>query len=561
MNFDELFALPMPSRLREMADAYFKLLDADNYPVVPPEEITIRSTSLSKDDERCLGTKVAAAPINPKAGVFGFKVVEVEKERCRPVWACDINDYEFPCAPPPIKLHTSSHIASIMAAAEVFLAVDGKSMYDQFPLPVATRAYYVFRTHDQSLASLATLPAGFKHAPGIAQCTSEILGFSTIELNFVTCYIIIHLDNFGFAFTRRPGATDEQMWSDICKRLGEFFKRCALVGFQLNEVKQEDIRSFAHRSLPEQINLLRPLAPQQFTFLGVEYSLSPYGNVKTVAKKTLNKLSAVAAIACPSTNTVNPSLSYRQLAMVVGIIRHVSRILNIKHQDYNLYRSFNECSAKVSERPELWDTQIGTVEAVRLRSLGELIHKILAQHPIPVRRELKLEEAHTIIVDASKWGWGALHFKPNSTQFSVISRAWHSRDYGSSVTAEPQAALAVIRHLNLPKGTSIVVASDHSGLVDSSQAIQAHSYQYHRVLSEITPKWDVHFVFVPGKDNPADAPSRGLQMDTPAATCRALRAAAGAGAAWAYTFHESNPSVMVPTRAQGKDDFFNDMVT
>jgi hypothetical protein len=562
IDYDHLFSLRMPSRLRQTATSYFSLLDAANYPTIPQDEICIRTTSLSKQDELSLGCKVASISSAPRAGVFGFKVAEVEKRRCRPVWACDINDYNFTPKPPPIKLHSSQEIANIMAEAEVFIGVDGKSMYDQFPLPPGTREFYVFRTHSNELAALATLPAGFKYAPGIAQCTSEILGFTEETFEDMICHLIIHLDNFGFAFKRRPGASEAQLWSAICKRFAVFCQRCAHVGFQLNELNMETVASFPSWDAARQRETLRPLAPTTFVFLGVEYNLHEPTNKKRVAQKTLTKLQAVAQITCPSPTSVNPNISYRQLAMVVGIVRHISRVMELKHQDFQLYRVINEMAAKVCAEEALWDQPIGLPAAVRLSTLGTLINKILHLPFIPVRIPLDLDSAHTLIVDASKTGWGALHFRPNQQNFEIVARKWDSRDYGSSVTAEPQAVLAVLRHLNLPSKATVVIASDHSGLVDSSRSVQAHAYQYHRVLAEIGEKWNVHLVFVPGKDNPADAPSRGLPMVIPAGACRALRAAAGAGAAWAYTFLQSPPSVLVPTGDPlGKDDYATDTVT
>ena len=178
-----------------------------------------------------------------------------------------------------------------------------------------------------------------------------------------------------------------------------------------------------------------------------------------------------------------------------------------------------------------------------------------------VRRPLCLDEAHHVFVDASASGWGALHFPPQATHYNTLSGTWSRADYQSSVTAEPQALLLTLRQLNLPHMTTIVVASDHLSLVHTSGAVQAKAYQYFRVLAEVWPQWNLHLVFVPGKYNPADEPSRGLPITTPLSTCLALRAAAGAGAAWAFTFHQENPTVYVPTGTVLKDDYLCDVVT
>ena len=247
--------------------------------------------------------------------------------------------------------------------------------------------------------------------------------------------------------------------------------------------------------------------------------------------------------------------------MLTGIIRHCSRILDYRHQEFDTYRTINQLAGECAEDSELWDKPIGTANAHRLRRLIPLATKILQHPPVIVRRPLCLDEAHHVFVDASASGWGALHFPPQATHYNTLHGTWSRTDYQSSVTAEPQALLLTLRQLNLPKMTTIVVASDHLSLVHTSSAVQAKAYQYFRVLAELWSQWNVHLVFVPGKYNPADEPSRGLPITTPLSTCLALRAAAGAGAAWAFTFHQENPTVYVPTGTVLKDDYLCDAVT
>jgi len=554
----------MPTRLRHQAETYLRLLtDPSLYPQTC--EPRIRYTSLSKDDERSLGRKVNTMEVQRiKAGVYGFKVVEYDKERCRPVWACDVNDEHFSnFKGGKILLHKHSEIAEELQRTTLFLQVDGKSMYDQFELSQEVQAFFGFKTHDGTAAALATLPAGFQFAPGAAQSTSDILAVDDNMYETMTSRSLIHLDNFGFSFVQKENSSSEAFMQDVITRMTVFFTRCNAVGFQLNEVSQEDVKKFETMTTAEQLHIINSISTSTFTFLGVQYTISPgCANTKSVASKTLRKLEAISAITFnKEAGMINPQISHRQLAMLTGVIRHCSRIQDLRHQEFDTYRIINQLAGNCADNMELWDKPIGTLNATRLQKLIPLASRIATCPPVSVRRSLNLDEAHHIFVDASAIGWGALHFEPKANSYSTIAEKWSRADYQSSVTAEPQAMIATLRRLNLPYMTTIVIASDHLSLVQTSLSVQAKAYQYFRVLAEAWPKWNIHLVFVPGLYNPADEPSRGLPISTPLSTCLALRAAAGAGAAWAFTFHQETPTVYVPTGTVLKDDYLYDEVT
>ena len=518
----------MPTRLRHQAGTYLRLLTD---PLLYPQSCNprIRNTSLSKDDERSLGRKVNVIENHLiKAGVYGFKVIEYDKERCRPVWACDINEEEFSnFSGGKILLHKHSEIAEELQRTTLFIQVDGKSMYDQFQLSQGVQAFFGFKTHDGTSAALATLPAGFQYAPGAAQSTSDILAFDSTRYEKMTCRSLTHLDNFGFSFVQKESTSPEAFMLDVINRMAVFFNRCNAVGFQLNEVSQEVMQKFGSMPTAHQLHVINSLSSNTFTFLGVQYSINPgRANTKSVASKTLKKLEAISAITFnKEAGMVNPQISYRQLAMLTGVIRHCSRIQDRRHQDFDTYKIINQMAGSCADNMELWDKPIGTINASRLQKLIPLASKIATCPPVSVRRPLNLDEAHHIFVDASATGWGALHFEPRATTYSTLAEKWSRADYQSSVTAEPQAMIATLRRLNLPQMTTIVIASDHLSLVQTSLSVQAKAYQYFRVLAEAWPKWNIHLVFVPGAYNPADGPSRGLPISTPLSTCLALRAA------------------------------------
>jgi hypothetical protein len=66
----------------------------------------------------------------PLGGVYGFKMPELLKERCRPVWACYRND---DIEVEGYKLHSQSQTWRLLHQAVRVIQFDGKSTYDQFP--------------------------------------------------------------------------------------------------------------------------------------------------------------------------------------------------------------------------------------------------------------------------------------------------------------------------------------------------------------------------------------------------------------------------------------------
>ena len=136
---------------------------------------------------------------------------------------------------------------------------------------------------------------------------------------------LVHLDNFGFPFTKNDNVSTVDFTNDVIKRMSIFFDRCHAVGFQLNEVSVEEVANFSKAPREEQIRIIRSISSKKFTFLGVEYTIrkSPRTegdfNTKGIAAKTLNKLNAVTAITFnKEAGQINPQISFRQLAMLTG---------------------------------------------------------------------------------------------------------------------------------------------------------------------------------------------------------------------------------------------------
>ena len=97
----------------------------------------------------------------------------------------------------------------------------------------------------------------------------------------------------------------------------------------------------------------------------------------------------------------------------------------------------------------------------------------------------------------------------------------------SSVSAEPRAAWLSLCRFAQPHWRKVVIWTDHRPLVDTATRGHAKTYQYNWFLAKVQQvfgeKLVVEVRFVPGEENPADEPSRGIAV-SPTKVERALAA-------------------------------------
>jgi hypothetical protein len=184
--------------------AYLK--DPNVYPphITPANGRTrINNSALTRDEERQLSEKWHEIEMRDvKNTVYTFKVAEPHKQRCRVVHACHVNEKckNNPNGPTPFKLKSADEVNSILQGASHVTQFDARSMYDQFTLAEAVAAHFVFRDREGRLVALNRLP-GFCYACGIAQSLSLILTSFQTENEWYDVHVIVHLDNYLFAFT------------------------------------------------------------------------------------------------------------------------------------------------------------------------------------------------------------------------------------------------------------------------------------------------------------------------------------------------------------------------
>ena len=433
------------------------------------------------------------------------------------------------------------------------MQLDGRSMYDQFPLHPLIQRYFSFKMHNNNIVALNRSPMGFKYSHGIAQLTSETLAYdepaNDTPLEEQT---IIHLDNFGLAWKTRGNPSPHEEENQIIQKITNIFTRANEVKFQFNEFTEEEVKIFLSSTRDEKWQQLLPHIYSkkynngQFTFLGVKYELKTDCNTKQVSDKTINKLKAVKEIIAQ--NTILPQASYRQVAMLIGIIRYCSKILEFNNEAFDAYDETRLMAEKCQANIELWDTQIGPRTARRLQPFVNIADKILLAPPLRVLPKWNSDACIIIFADASKIGWGGIALYPDG-QKRIVKRRWLNPSlWESSVKAEPQAIVEITRALQIPRNTQVIFATDHEGLVWASQATQIHTHSYYKAVRHLQEE-GIHaiFTFVQGLKNPADEPSRDMPSTATDDELKGMGAAAGAGVAWALQFPSTHrvPDLLV----------------
>jgi hypothetical protein len=383
---------------------------------------------------------------------------------------------------------------------------------------------------------------GFKFSHGVAQTSSETLAHENTsnEAPQMEANNIIHLDNFGFSWKRTQERNEELEKAQIIARMTNFFENVSYTGFQLNEFKKQEIESYLAGDDHHKWNILQPHLHQKdddksFTFLGIIYKLQSSGNTKTISAKTTQKLMAVKEIV--ANDTINPYASYRQLAMLIGLIRYCSKVLELHNEDFNAYTATTDMARECQKDIDTWDLPVGILYAKRLQPFTEISRKILIANPRRVRPPWNLDTAITIFIDASKIGWGGIALYPNGVKRIVKERWLQPALWESSVKSEPKAVQEILNALQLPRGAEVIIATDHEGLVWASQAVQIHTATYHRAVKHAEELGlRIMFTFIQGVTNPADQPSRDLPSTASDREIQVLGAAAGAGIAWALHF-------------------------
>ena len=488
------------------------------------DPLTLKRTGFTALEEQAMAKNLSPLTGTAYGSVYGFKIPELLKARCRPVWACYINDA---IETKGYKLHSQHEIWRELMDAARIITFDGKSMYDQFALENNVNQFFAFRLRDGSPASLAKLPMGFGPACEIAQLCALILASFGTDSTLFTVTPIVHIDNFAFVIKPRTSCWhQEDLEQFTTKVITEFFRRCKEVNFQLNEADDTTITNYLNSPHSTCREMHKDWCPDEFVLLGVQYNIQR--RTRAIAPKTINKLQAIKKIMFPN-DQLAPNTTPRQLAIAVGVARWAARSISHKHVHFQLFTALAKLGSTLVADMDLWDRPL--TSTAPFSELITWVNSILENKPHSIWHFLP-EKFPVLIVDASSKGWGGILV--NNLDVSILSGQWPIELTHSS-EAEPKGTLEAIRAANL-NTSDLVIVTDHQPLIYAALSQQARGWHYYSLLNSLKHHWPqchFHFTFVEGTHNPADAPSRQRDMNHDQSYCRAMAAAAGMGASWA----------------------------
>jgi hypothetical protein len=123
-----------------------------------------------------------------------------------------------------------------------------------------------------------------------------------------------------------------------------------------------------------------------------------------------------------------------------------------------------------------------------------------------------------LFVDASDYGWGAIHYNPETGGVSVVDERWkpqESFDTRFSAWSEPEAAYrALCRFVPPTADYQTVVVTDSTVTKWMIQTGYSPSYLVNGIALRIKNNWPsntITAVHIPGRIHPCDFLSRGVE--------------------------------------------------
>lgn len=410
--------------------------------------------------------------------VYGFPVRQHKagKEVLRPIWEPTINDAVDNFQGQELHLPTRERVLRNSTPGSkvphIWCQLDGVSCFDQVPLHPSVYKYFTF-FWDGSLKALLSLPMGFRRAVEVACAILwALLDFPRPAEVCVDSYV----DNARFG-----GPTDAAADAVIT-----FVQRAKSVGYQLDHNPTTRAEVIA-------------ASPTVDTFLGVQYDYTK--QTRCLPDKTLHKLKAIGQ--APA------KLTHRQLACIIGLTTWSGTILNFQwHKVWHLLRRYASCAVA-------WNPTLSIVLSNKEHDeLKVLLGTCSKNMPVPILATTPPPVDVVLMTDASKTGWGALAGKPGGHP-TTLSGQW-AQFIGSSVVAEPEGAWQALQAMQLThKPQHVRLLTDHLPLVYATESGRATAWSYNFLLSRLaTLPFHVSLEFLPGIDNPADAPSRGVALSS-----------------------------------------------
>ena len=444
-----------------------------------------------------------------------------------------------------LKLLRAKDLVGTVHDGTYCVTLDFSSWFDQHEIAEEVRPWFCFFAYGQWYR-LTRLPMGMRQAVDIADTATRIIAsFPVAKGVRVDTYV----DNIRFLGNCQ---------ADVIAAAVEFVMRAHGVGATINEISPalgqkraqieeaitgrfhdvtndaESIATVCDRcniaesdlraSNPSLVGVgrsailrrgrltLRPgLVTTSGEFLGIHFDY--IRKVVKVGSKAIRKFEALREV-------FNAGGTYRNFLAIFGILFFSLQATGVhaSHRYYAL-REYSE-TARVLQRDP------GRLECAWKCSPSRLVHVLAWIDDVLANKEVKVPKRVTapfadfvLVVDASRWGWGALLLDQRTGAIRTWNEPWKAGWIGARVSAwsEPEGAKQAILHF-FPSGTaqSIAVLSDSSTAVGAYSKGRSMKYSVNRAIMEfeaVFQDWNVRWYHVPGELNLADALSRGIALE------------------------------------------------
>ena len=391
-----------------------------------------------------------------------------------------------------LKLLRAKDLVGTVHEGKYCVTLDFSSWFDQHEIEEKARPWFCFFAHGKWYR-LTRLPMGMRQAVDIADTATRIIAsFPVAKGVRVDTYV----DNLRFL---------GDCLDDVIAAAVEFVMRAHSVGATINEI---DPCLGQKKSQVEEA--IRKLVATSGEFLGIHFGY--INKVVKVGSKAIAKLVALKEV-------FDAGCTHRNFLAIFGILFFALQATgaHASHRYYAL-REYSETARLLQRDP-------GRLESAwkcspsRLDQIVKWIDDVLANKPVLVARKVTAPNAvYVIIVDASRWGWGALLLDQRTGAIRTWNEPWKEGWIGARVSAwsEPEGAKCAILHF-FPNGTreSIAVLSDSSTAVGAFSKGRSMKYSVNRAVAEFEAAfqfWNVRWYHVSGTLNLADPLSRGLAL-------------------------------------------------
>jgi hypothetical protein len=382
-----------------------------------------------------------------------------------------------------MRQSTSREVREKVRRKKFAVLFDFSAWYDQLLMMPAVRRFFGITTPSGS-ATLKAIPMGFKASCHVAQSITWVLSDFVGGKAFPGVVVDTCIDNVRFC----GDDVDELRLAAL-----EFKRRCTFVGATLNEHSVE---------------------PTQYEYLGVRYDHRS-GTRQLAAKSTRKLKTAVGLLK-------TGGLCRRQVAAIFGILFFAADVCKDPSTSPALFfESLRYFRREIStdgcdwEAPVQIPMPIQDELAVWLKRLGD--------NPWVSATSEDVHEDYDLLVvtDASDEGWGAMSISPVTGAVQTASGSWSTAErerwlLARSTVSEPLGILhGLLRFVTPATCRRVLLLVDHQGVIFAVRMGHGRSEAYNHLVAAVArllPGVAVDAAYIPGKENPVDGLSRGLEL-------------------------------------------------